>query len=319
MIFTKNDSYDLNPLSMPRLQQDELYNIPDVLVRKINENVGVIRFSDILEIARKNNMSILEAGYNIIRDHGIHGFVAVVNENRMLIDDSYYLAVLESCKHINMQYGSSLDRDIFLQSLIEEDIISDTNNLDIILESGAYSGVNDANRHISSDMKQVSTQAGGFFNRMGQKVKNWGVSKALGFIDDGLRGNNTVEKVAKSGQNLGHTLGKNVVKGFGDEVSKTASKWGTRAATLAAAGGGLYIFRKQLNNLTNQERMGRIKTKKAFFLKRWLLKLKEMLARLIRRRKTAPPSQQSKLSNMIARVQNKIHSLQGGNHDGMVY
>ena len=85
MIFDKSISYDLNPLSMPRLNNDECYHdIQDVLVRQINESIGVVRFTDILDYSKKSNLSISEVS-DLLNEYYDMDIVAIVNELSLLV------------------------------------------------------------------------------------------------------------------------------------------------------------------------------------------------------------------------------------------
>lgn len=311
ILFNKNTSYNLNPLSMPRLRQDELYDIPNVIVRKINESLGVIRFADIIDIAQKNGMTLVEAGQSIIRSHGLEDYVAIVNEDKMYSNDKYYNAVIDSCKYINMQLESSKTIDTsFLEEYINEDIENgNTDNLDIILnETGAVAGLNDFNRTTSADVRQGMLRASNTAKSIKDKVFHWGAKKVLGMADSALQGDNA-DKAAKIGNTIGKQVVGGVIKGAADAASDELAKVGRKAAAVGILGGGMYVLKNQFMNLTNQERYNRIKRERPFIIKRWLMALKRLLSRLLFRRKKAPQQQQGIITSMISKVHSKISDL----------
>lgn len=309
MIFNKNMSYNINPLSMPRLYDS--YNISDVLVRKLDEHTGVIRFSNILDYARNNNIGIYEAGNTICREHGLENYISIVNELKMYTNPSYKQAVLENYKIIPMQLESiGYDEELcnLLEYNIDIDIYNDTYNTDIILnELHSLAGWNQANNTISTgfyntvdSIRAIPDKVAG---AIAGKIKSAVGNKIVSSVDSALSDPAKQDKLADSLRNVGSKLAGGAVKGAFDDTKTSVAPYLKGAAATAAIGGGLYVLNNQINNLTNNEA---IKTKNPGIIARIINALKRCFNSLLGRQKVAPSNQQGIIARLINKVKNAI-------------
>lgn len=312
MFFSKDMAYDLNPLSLPRLQQNELYNIPDVLVRKINENVGVIRFSDILSIAKKNLMSPEEAGYNIIREHGLHDYVSIVNESKFYSNEDYEQAVLESVHKIRLQFDTHIGYDEELFDLLNEAVYYDilnntTDHLDYILETGLMDGLNDVNHELSHDQRQAAAEIDNATNTIAGKVGKVAQNHVLSTADKWIGQNKPVVDTAAKKIGEKFAQGTEIAMKHGRSVLKNKIDHYTKKTLLIGGGAALAtILKKQVRNLTSQETMN---SNDPGVLKRSYNALKRILGRLTNREKYCSPKQRGIISSLIYKIKHALYII----------
>ena len=320
MIFDKSISYDLNPLSMPRLNNDECYHdIQDILVRQINESTGVVRFTDILDYSKKSNLPISEVS-DLLNEYYDMDIISIVNEVKFYMNDEYQLAVLESVNVIPMQVDS-LGIDKEFSELLEYCILQDLENGtteytdQLFLETGIVGNLNNVNNFVSDikanaidGIKHIGSQAlnkgGGMLKTLATKAGDYldshdnfatrFVNKHIDTNGQGLAGKaaNKVDELIKSGQ-------EGLEKKGGEWLKDKAQKVGIGALIATAA--------NTINNMTNQENMT---SNNPSILQKVLNSLKSMYDRLMGHKENAPVQQQSVIQNLLNKAQNGMKSIE---------
>lgn len=324
MIFDKSISYDLNPLSMPRLDSNECeVDIKNILVRQVNESTGVVRFSDILDYSKKSNLSISEVT-ELLSEYYDMGIVAVVNEIKLNSDDDYQLAVLESVNIIPLQIDS-LGIDEEFSELLEYCILMDLENGNteytdqLFLETGIVSQLDHAN-NVVSDAKanvidgvqhyggQVIGKVGGFLkNIVGAAANKFG-----NYMDthDNVATRFINSKIDAGGQKLSNIASDKIDQLVGKGQDWLANKGTTilkDKAQKLTIGAVLGMAAKSLNNLTNQENMT---SNNPSVLQRVLNSLKQMYDKLMGHKENTPPQQQNVVQNLLNKCQTAMKNIQ---------
>ena len=218
MIFDKRMAYDINPLSMPRLSPYENYSSIDVLVRKINEDTGVIRFSNLLDFARSQDIDLITAGNTLCENYGLRNYITIVNEEKFYRNNSYRQSILESYRYIPMQMEYA-DYDVLYYNILEQVILEDiqynTNTTDILLETGVVNPINGINYTLSQAQDSAIDTADGVKSKLGQAVLapfKWLLNKA----DKSLtpeQMDKITQKVSQKTENMSQKVGKSLVRG----------------------------------------------------------------------------------------------------------
>lgn len=316
MIFDKRMAYDINPLSLPRLSPYENYSSIDVLVRKINEDTGVIRFSNLLDFARSQDIDLITAGNTLCEDYGLRNYITIVNEEKFYRNNSYRQSILESYKEIPMQM-EYVDYDVLYYNLLEqailEDIYYNTNTIDILLETGVVNFNNDINYTLSN----VQSTGQETISDMKQNIKHglfvspikWFLNKA----DENLTQqdiDNFESILSRKTQNLGSRAAAEVIRGGATGTKRAVMPYVKGAALAAIVGGGLYTLNRQVNNLTDNERLKETVAKNnPNVLRRLSNSLNKCLTSLLVRKRSAPPERQGIISRLINKIQNAIAYL----------
>lgn len=320
MIFDRSISYDLNPLSMPRLNNDECYNdIQDILVRQIDESTGVVRFTDILDYSKKSNLSIYEVN-NLLREYYDMDLVGIINEVKMNINEEYQIAVVEAMNYMPLQIDS-IGIDEEFSELLEYCIIMDLENNtteytdQLFIETGIIGNLNgliDVKDNVISGIQQYGSQAlskgAGLLKSMAGKVLN-----PIGnYLDthDNVATRFINDKIDTGGQKLsnwatGHInnlvdKGQNALETKGKDFLKNAAQKVGIGAIIATAA-------NTINNLTNQENMT---SNNPSVLQRVLNSLKQMYERLMGQKDNATPQQQGLVSNLMNKLSNGMKSVE---------
>lgn len=322
MIFDKRMSYDLNPLSLPRLSPYENYSSIDVLVRKINEDTGVIRFSNLLDFARSQDIDLITAGNTLCENYGLKNYITIINEEKLYRNNSYRQSILESYRDIPMQMEYA-NYDILYYNVLEQAILEDiqynSNTIDILLETGIMDFMNDFNYSASHAKDTAIETAQDTKSRLGQFIAA-PIKALLNKADESLtpeQMNKVTEKVSQKTEKMGQKVGESLVRGGAKGVKASVKPYLKGAAAAAVIGGGLYTLNRQVNNLTNPNNM----KKKPNILRRILNALKRILSSLFSRKKASPPQQQGIISRLITKVQNSIAYLtrKVGSNNNEVY
>lgn len=305
MIFNKTMAYNIDPLSLPRLYPYETYNTYDVLVRKINENTGVIRFSNIVDFARNQNINLLEAGKTICGYHGLENYITIINEEKFYLNNSYRQAVLESFQHIPMQLEKAsynVPFSILLEYCVEMDIKNNTYYTDLLLED-ISSGSNNLNNESSNDQKSEQGLFSGLKDSFTNKVTSglkWLGGKVIGnYLDNNSE--EVSEKVGQAAPKVANRIVDNIASGVKDTVS-----YAKGAMVTAAAGSMLALLNNTVNNLTNGEN---INSDNPGIIKRTLNSLKGCMNQLLGKQQNAPQNQQGIISRLINKVKSAMSYL----------
>lgn len=311
MIFDKRMAYDINPLSLPRLSPYENYSSIDVLVRKINEDTGVIRFSNLLDFARSQDIDLITAGNTLCEEYGLRNYITIVNEEKFYRNNSYRQSILESYKEIPMQM-EYVDYDVLYYNLLEqailEDIYYNTNTTDILLETGVVNFNNDLNYTLSHTQDTASDIASSFKDKLVQGLLISPIKGVLNLADKHLtpeQMDKVTQTVSQKTENMSQKVGAALVRGGKNGVKTSVKPYLKGAAAAAVVGGGLYTLNRQINNLTNPNNI----KKKPNVIRRILNSLKRILSSLFSRRKASPPQQQGIISRLISKVKNSIEYL----------
>lgn len=316
MIFDKRMSYDLNPLSLPRLSPYENYSSIDVLVRKINEDTGVIRFSNLLDFAKSQDIDLITAGNILCESYGLLNYVAIINEEKFYKNNTYRQTVLESYRDVPMQMEYA-DYDVLYYNILEQsifdDISSNTHQTDILLETGVMNDFNDMNYSYNNFEKSGAETLSGlkkdmqhaffvsptkwFFNKVDENLTQQD-------MDDFAAG------VSKRTQNFGSRIASEVIRGGARGTKRAVTPYIKGAALAAVVGGGLYTLNRQVNNLTDNERLKETVAKNnPNILRRLTNSLNKCLTSLLVRKRSAPPQKQGIISRLINKIQNAIAYL----------
>lgn len=323
MIFDRSVSYDLNPLSMPRLNNDECYNdIQDILVRQIDESTGVVRFTDILDYSKKSNLHISEVS-DLLREYYDMDLVGIINETKMTMNEEYQMAVIEAMNYMPLQIDS-IGIDEEFSELLEYCIIMDLENNNteytdqLFIETGiignldGLSMISNAKDNVISGVKHYGSQAlskgAGLLKSMAGKVLN-----PIGnYLDthDNVATRFINDKIDTGGQKLsnwatGHInnlvdKGQNALETKGKDFLKNAAQKVGIGAIIATAA-------NTINNLTNQENMT---SNNPSVLQRVLNSLKQMYERLMGQKDNATPQQQGVFSNLMNKLSNGMKSVE---------
>ena len=310
MIFDKTMSYSLNSLSIPRIYQE--YSSTDISIRKIDEATGVIRFSNLLDYAKNNELDLITAGRNICESYGLSKYIAIVNDEKFYMNPSYRKAVLESYKIIPMHL-ESIGYNIYFYNLLEYcidyDIKHNTYYTDNLLENDYINGFNDMNAQLSSDKKTAKDVLGwftGLFGRAGDKISGFIGNQAVDAVNNALGTNKVSQAIASNADRIARNAVSSAIKGGVDEVNNAAAPYLKGAAVTAAIGGGLAVLNNTINNLTNNENMG---SHNPGVITKTLNALKKCLGTLTGRQQNAPAGQRGIISRLIAKVKNAIAYL----------
>lgn len=320
MIFDKSISYDLNPLSMPRLDSDECYHdLQDILVRQIDESTGVVRFTDILDYSKKSNLSISEVN-DLLNEYYDMGIVAIVNETKFYMNDEYQLAVLESVNTIPIQIDS-LGIDEEFSELLEYCILQDLENGNtdytdqLLLETGVVANLNTANQVVSDikanaidGIKHVGSQA---LSKGGGLLKTLATT-AGNYLDthDNFATRFVNKQIDTKGQGAANwAAGKvdSAIKSGQEALEKKGGEWLKDKAQKVGIGALLATFANSINNMTNQENMT---SNNPSVLQKVLNSLKQMYDRLMGHKENAPPQQQSVIQNLLNKASNGMKNLE---------
>lgn len=310
MIFNKIMSYDINPLSMPRLYPNETYNTQDVLVRKIREDTGVIRFSNIIDFARSQSIDVSKAGRIICESHGLENCVTIVNEEKFYLNESYRQAVIESINFIPMQLEQAsynVPFSILLEYCIDTDIMNNnTNCTEILLEIEAVEGLNDFNQGVSNTITNQGDFFGSIKNKITSKVGGWLGRKASGFINNYLGDEANQDKIAEKVGQVTKKATDQVVGNIADSARDAASPYLKGAMVTAAAGGLLAVLNNTVHTLTDNENLN---SDNPGVLSRTFNSLKNCMNTLLGRQQTAPQGQQGIIARLIQKVKNALSYL----------
>lgn len=324
MIFDRSISYDLNPLSMPRLNNDECYNdIQDILVRQIDESTGVVRFTDILDYSKKSNLHISEVN-DLLREYYDMDLVGIINEIKMTTNEEYQMAVIEAMNYMPLQIDS-IGIDEEFSELLEYCIIMDLENNtteytdQLLIDSGIIGNLNDLNTMVGNisqnsiaGIQHIGTQG---LAKGASLLKNL-AGKVLNPIGNYLDTHDNAatrfvnSKIDAGGQKLAN-MAKDQIDNFVGKGQDWLENKGTEIlkdkAQKLTIGAGLGILAKNLNNLTTQENMT---SNNPSVLQRVFNSLKQMYDRLMGNKENAPPQQQNMIQNLLNKCQTAMKNIQ---------
>lgn len=310
MIFNKITAYDMNPMSVPRLYDHrDRFGLNDVLVRKINESTGVVRFIELIDLARNNNCSLLEAANNL---SGLYGLdIVYIAHEAKLYNDTYRQAILETYQSIPIQLETvGIDEECYdlLEQAIEEDLSNnDTYYTDYILEGiEQLNDVNVAATNAGRDVGDAVDAGKSVFARIGDTIKKAAGDKIVGAVERALNDPKKVEQVSQAANTFTRNAVKGAVKGATDGIKSELGSTAKKAAVATAALGAFAIFNRQVKNLTNNEN---INTKDPGRIAKTINSLKRVWSNLSQRRQYASPKQQGLISKLIMKIKYYIYLL----------
>lgn len=310
MIFNKSIAYDMNALSIPRLYDaDSRFGLNDVLVRKINETTGVVRFSELIDISRSVNCSLLESANNLSGLYGLD-IVYIVNEAK-LYNNTYRNAVLETYHLLPMQLenvGIDIECYNLLEQAIEQDIYNNsTYYTDYILEGiEQLNDLNVAATAAGQDVGDAAETGKSVLGKVAGKIKSAVAGHIVDALDDNLKDPKKVEQISQSANKFTKNAVKGAIKGATDGIKSEFGSAAKKAAVATAALGTFAIINRQVKNLTNNEN---INTKDPGRIAKTMNSLKRIWSNLSQKRSYAPPQQQGIITRLINKIKHFIYIL----------
>lgn len=310
MIFNKSIAYDMNALSIPRLYDaDSRFGLNDVLVRKINETTGVVRFSELIDISRSVNCSLLESANNLSGLYGLD-IVYIVNEAK-LYNNTYRNAVLETYHLLPMQLenvGIDIECYNLLEQAIEQDIYNNsTYYTEYILEGiEQLNDLNVAATAAGQDVGDAAETGKSVLGKVAGKIKSAVAGHIVDALDDNLNDPKKVEQISQSANKFTKNAVKGAIKGATDGIKSEFGSAAKKAAVATAALGTFAIINRQVKNLTNNEN---INTKDPGRIAKTMNSLKRIWSKLSQKRSYAPPQQQGIITRLINKIKHFIYIL----------
>jgi hypothetical protein len=291
------------------------YSIDEsVVVQPYKENIGIVNFSSIMDIADREAISCLEAMNLISSAHHVNECVATVYQAKLYEDANYRQAVLESMNDIKMQYIDA-GTDAYLDRGLEESVSlslenNNTEPIDLFLEgmwdwltgkgANEYQNLANVGRTVSRWVSKKTDQA---LSNIGDNMTNGALNALNNTLNDPQKRENLENKGAQALQNLTKKGIEKVTDTVRDKAKPylTGAKAGVTAATVL--GGGLAVF----NALTNQETIN--KTNNPGVITRMINSLNKMQNILTGKWRNSPPQQQGIISKIIAKIKWAIQAL----------
>ena len=300
--------------SLPRLTQDEV--APDLKTIGVREDGRVI-FQDLYSLSEKSGLSIQEAFYLVLEDHGLSDGYVLVLEDTFISNSGYRDAVFESAKQIPMAWKSAgYDEALYnaLSEAAEADLeAGTTENIDSLCEGlvgnmfGLLGGnaavsyqdaLDNGKKAIRGPIDWVKNGINGTLQKAGEQVmqgaQNW------------MNKDNNQNKIATVAQKIGANAGKKMVDSATGAAKNAVNPYIKGAAAGAFGAGMLGMLANQVNNLTNQEGINGADPSTAA---KMMNSLKGVLNNLTGRQSQAPPQQQGLIARMIEKIKNAIKAL----------